>query len=416
MYPTFLPSIVRPWIVALAVGLALGCAAPTGGSNDLAYGPSDDPGAFPDLGTMGQDDLATHADGLVWESAGVLVLSGGGGATATATATTATATGTGLGVGACLASVICGVVVAAVVIGGVTLIAIHVDNRADAERARELTGAVNIDGGRTLAAVLGYQAAFDSRWEAIEGDTGFIRAITSAEQFVAVTYSWQCQNYGGGDACVGRARDWVNCTTHGGGNACHRLVGGLEQYQSAHAAVTSEDDRASDTDAATDDCPGVAQGLGDTNPSINTASAEDAARGMDRSRFRLGQTKANIALICPEDLVGPWLEALARAMADRGRTLRVNRFRFGPHSSPFADYVNRLQDAADGVGDCGPSDFPINVVEPEDPESAERISNQRDATDHIDGFSMYAMDEAAHRALIRHGNLSSTITSTYYCQ
>lgn len=395
--------------------------------NEIRDDAAQDPGSFPMLPSGRGDGLATRADGLV-ESAGLVLVTGN------AAAGTTAGSATGLGLSACFASVVCGVVVGVVVVAGVTLVAVLVQDDADRAYAAEQLGPILLEGGSTLEASWNYQSAFDARRNDILDGVSPARSLTGFEEFVAVTYSWQCQNHEGGEACVGRARDWAECVAGEGGVACHRIVGGLAQYELAQASLESErgsttrqramarrdrvqDDGGAETrDAEEGDCFGVVQGWNaDVDPDINISEVARAAEDLTRSRLELGGTFERLALICPEHLITAWFEELARAM-NRHFILHPNRWRFGRDSDIFADYVRRIEDADRLAADCDESDFPVNSIEIEDPESVVRVSNQRDATDALDGYTFHVVDDAGYAAMVRHGNLASTLTDTYRCQ
>jgi hypothetical protein len=132
-----------------------------------------------------------------------------------------------------------GLVCAAVVVGGAVWIgsqyyyAVHAKSQADADALWALGGDATLKlPGEAVVASNDYQAAYEDRlWEIRDTATFGSIAVGEFEEFAAVTYSWQCEAYQGGEAaCIGKASKFVNCVSHGGGNACWAPIGGIAQY------------------------------------------------------------------------------------------------------------------------------------------------------------------------------------------
>lgn len=141
-------------------------------------------------------------------------------------------------------------VVAAVVVGGRIIYGVYLEDQAQraawAELERggkkislELATGTRIDvvPSRTNA------ISFETRlWTLTEGTNFGPQPLTSLEEFAAVTYSWRCEEYGGGRACISVAQDFMSCSSFGGGEACWEPIGGKGQYLLASTTSEEEDD------------------------------------------------------------------------------------------------------------------------------------------------------------------------------
>lgn len=220
---------------ALAVQ-AMGCDPGEGRASDS------DAAAFPRPDASGKED-ALAATGLL--------ITGSGGTA-----------GLGAAATACVASVGCGIAVAVVglvVVGGVTLYAVHAANERDAALLRESSQVrLQLDQG-TVELSTGYQNAYSQDYQRIVAGpdgTGISlgqRAVTSLERFAAVTYLWNCVAVAQEGTCLAKSRDFVSCASYGGGDTCWAPIGGKAQYVFAASSGTAE----ADDDEV---CAGVATG------------------------------------------------------------------------------------------------------------------------------------------------------------
>lgn len=170
------------------------------------------------------DDGAFEADGDRFAATAVLVL--GPAATSGGVLATLCAGPQGL---VCAAVVVGG----AVWIGSQYLYAVHAKSQADADALRALGGDATLQlAGEEVVTSNDYQAAYEDRlWKIRDTATFGSTAVEEFAEFAAVTYSWQCEAYQGGNAaCVGKAAKFVNCVSHGGGDACWAPIGGIAQY------------------------------------------------------------------------------------------------------------------------------------------------------------------------------------------
>ena len=334
---------------------------------------------------------------------GVLVLGGAGGV------------GKGVAAVACLTSGLCvaGVVIGVAVIGGVSYFAFRPRNDSDrrliisdepvsirtADETAELGGFSDFSTGPLIELVYDGVALGSS-------------PVPEWDEILATRYIDACQGFGGGAACVTQARDFISCVSYGGGSgscADTKLLDGV-------VTVLMSSDEAADA-SASGDCAGTPVAPTDqADEALNRDRIADDARQVARThRFHDGETSVNMTLICPEHLRGAWLEAFAGALLEQGLTLFAERWSFNRTSDAFKDFVERVAQSAVDAGSCEDGDFPVNVVDLEDKEGAEIVSTQRDATDRLGTFNIYAADNAVNGALVRHGNLQSTVTVQMSC-